>query len=776
MGQRGIILLMAAVVLLSHAAFADFLDVSADSSVKTSSVVFVKGYVRLDNFSGVPNVNVSAVLSDLNMSNLTDASGFFRLDVTAPSTEGVRTINVSTNTSLFRKIETNVRAFSTANITFINTKPPFSNGSAFLVNVTFDGAPTASGVPSLFVFNPNGNMTTGWTATNITPLASSTAYNITVPADAEGEYILIVNGGAGSLFFLVRSSLSISTDVQDTSNATKNAFAPSSTTNILAKIRNDDGPIITAAVTALVTLPNSTIRSVTLAHTATNGTYSGAFTETALSGTYSIRVLGNVSNRNLDASTFFTVLGYEAKPDMDKDFFFEFGGSSSFAAGGQVAFHVLLFNKSSNDTVLSGALTGGTNLVNCSAITPVQLKNVQTGTIIVFTTDNLSKSLGSFFGQSVCKINFTAPSANGIYSLTVNVSAGNATTQPNALAAGYFSVQSYVLKASAVSSIGGGDDYMSSLIPGQNATFELSTKNLSSNGTTVNGSLVSGINVTRIVPLNFVGGSSSEITSVSYSVTPGADSTSPRVTVVIPDNATGPFNIEFQASVGGSAIRGTAFYFAKYIEGFAFPGGFYGGPGGGGPSSAPFKCGGTQSFTVKTFDVKTKQAAKNVVINSIQEARNEQNGKSIKSLLSINTSTVSDSNGEANLSLTFAAGSYSGFYFMMINVTTGDGKADVLPGGFECKTLNFFPMLSSSGGFNVGPGSDISINVSNVKNVANGTPYSVSTGTVSIVKLENFDRSRGPRMYPSTASGSLAGGSILINLSAANFSLSTWPG
>ena len=95
---------------------------------------------------------------------------------------------------------------------------------------------------------------------------------------------------------------------------------------------------------------------------------------------------------------------------------------------------------------------------------------------MAFSASNLSKSLGSFFGQSVCKINFTAPSANGIYSLTVNVSAGNATTQPNALAAGYFSVQSYVLKASAVSSIGGGDDYMSSLIPGQNATFELSTK------------------------------------------------------------------------------------------------------------------------------------------------------------------------------------------------------------------------------------------------------------------------------------------------------------
>ena len=774
MGQRGTILLLAAMVLFSHAAFADFLDASADSSVKTSSPVFVRGYVKLDNFSGVPNVNVSAVLVTSNVSTNTASSGFFEINLTAPATEGTYTITILTNTSLSRTVMTNVRAFSTTNMTFPGSKPPFSNGSTFTVSAIFDGTPTT--LPNLIIFNPNGNATSGWTVTNITPLGQAVSYNITIPAAADGEYVLVEQSGAGALFFLVRSSLTLATDVQDASNATKNSFAPSSTARIVAKVRNDDGPITTATVTALVTLPNSTIRSVTLAHSAsTNGTYIGTFTETSTHGMYGVRVLADISGRILDSSSFFSVLGYEAKLSTVEDFFFEFGGSSAFAARGQVSFNVLMLNKSSNDDILSGSTNGGTNLVNCSAIVPVRLKNVQTGAILSFTASNITKSVGLFFGQTVCKINFTAPSADSIYALTINITAGNSTANATALATGYFSVQSYVLKASAVSSIGAGNDYMSSLIPGQNATFELSVKNLSSNGTTVNGSLVTAINVTSIMPLNFLGGADNDITDVVYTVTPGADSTNPRVTVVIPENATGPFNIEFQANVAGGTIHGTVFYFAKYIEGFAFPSGFYMGGPGGSSSGAPFKCGGTQTFLLRAFDVQTKQAAKNVVINSIQEARDEHTGKSIKSLLSINSSTVSDSNGESNMSITFSAGSYSGFYFMLINVTTGDGKIDVMPGGFECKTLNFFPMLESDGGYNVGPNSTITVNVSGVKNVANGTPYTVATGTVNIVRLENFDRAKGPRFYTSSISASLAGGSAAINITPANFSLGVWP-
>jgi len=778
-----ITLIFAVTLLFAPFAFADFLDVGADMIVRTNSTVFVIGAVRLDNFSGISNVNVSVNLNGTTNFTTTGADGSFYLNVTSPLTPGNYSINVTTNTSLSKLLPVHVRNISSATITFIANKPPFSNGTSFLVNVTFDGTPLSA--PVLRVFNPNGNISTGWTITNVTAANQSViTYNVTVPAAADGEYALVVEEGAGFLFFIVKSSVTLAVDIQDNDNATETSFAPSETVNIVAKVRDSSGPITTASVTALVTLPNETVRNTSLTHSSvTNGTYKAAFTETSATGMYNVKIIATVSGRTIEGSSFFTTQNIEGKLDIVKDFFFEFGGSSAFSAGGQVAFNVLIFNMA-NDETIPGAANGDTGLVNCSSLTPVQFKNVLTGTTITFNSSNITTSLGNFFGQDVCKINFTAPQTNGIYMLSVNATVGhvnNATT----LASGYFSVQSYVLKVSPISSIGGGKDFMSSLIPGDNATFEISARNLSANGTAVNASSITDISVTRISSLNFLAGNEPDITSITYNVTSGTDSTNPKVIVTLPENKTGPFNIEFQASVGGNIIRGTSFYFAKYIDGFVFPAGFFGfgegpgGGGGGGDSSAAFRCSGTRTFQAKTFDVRTRQPAKNVVFNSIQEAREEMTGRSILSFLSINSSTVSDNNGEANITITFSPSTtYSGFYFFLLNVTTGDGKNDIMPGGFECRSLNFFPSISAigGGGFNVAPGASLNISVSSITNIATALPSTVRNGSVRIMALENFDPAKGPKFYPGpAASFPLFNGSVSFTLVPSNLSLTRWP-
>ncbi len=769
--------LLVFVVMFSSVVFADYIDAGVDGITKTNSTVFIRGFVKLDNTSGVSNVNVSASLDTSNGSSITASTGYFEINLTAPVTAGDYPVVVTTNTSLSKTFPTHARNISTANLTFIGNKPPFSNASSFLVNVTFDGLPVSE--PLLQVFNPNGNISSGWTIVNVTPYDQQTVtYNVTVPGSADGEYALIVEKGAGFLFFIVKTSLVVAVDIQDTSNASATVFAPSESVRLSAKVRNDDGPISDATVTAFITLPNSTVRNVTMTQTSINGTYKLDFDGASAADVHDVRVVTSVEGREIEGSGFFEVKGLEGKLDTVKDFFFEFGGSSAFSAGGQVSFNVLIYNTSSDMPVV-GSLPGAPGFVNCSGIIPTKLKNVQTGEEIPFNQSNISVSLGNFFEQAVCKINFTAPTTNGIYQLSVNALVGDDSSNTTTPATGYFSVQSYVLKISPISSVGGGDNFKSSLVPGSNATFEITARNLSNNGTAVTPTDITSINLTRITPLDFLGGGQNDITEIAYTITAGTATTNPRVDVVLPENQTGPFNIEFEAEVSSGTIRGTAFYFAKYVEGFLFPAGFFGGPGGS-SGGDDFKCEGSATFSAMLYDVKTGQGAKNVVFNSIQEAREELTGRSVIDYLTITSSTVSDSDGNANVTVSFSgATSYSGFYFFLINVTTSDGKFDIIPGGFECRSLNFFPNAKGEDtqDFSVGPNATLSVVVSNIKNVAVASPYRVENGTVSVTSLENFDQAMGrPNFYAGpVATFPLIDGNATINLSAQNFSLSRWP-
>jgi hypothetical protein len=798
MERKALIALIMLFLTSGSVAFASYIDVSAMAYSNYSSNVTVKGYIKFDNSSGIGNVNVSGILGNSNFSIATNTLGYFEFNLSAPNSTGNFNVSLTTNNSLSKNTAIYVSNISSVAFNFTGKKPPFTNGTSFVLNVSFTGITPV--VPLLEIFNPNGGNSTGWTMTNLSANAntSSIVYNITVPASADGIYIIVFEKGAGSTAFLVKSSVVVVAGVQDSTNSSTTNFGQGENITVVGKIRDDSGPIINANMVAFITLPNSTVINITLTHSAaTNGTYTGVFANPGISGEYDIEIVANTSTKVIKSSSTAVVQQFDGKLDIVKDFFFDFGSASSFRAGGPVEFNVLITNLTS-DTLLNGSVTGNSNDVNCSSISVHQYKNSLTGAAA--SSPSLTKSAGLFLGQSVCKIRFTAPSSDGIYSITVNASMGATNSTQNAstvLATGYFSVQSYIMKPSPVSSIGGGKEFLSFLMPGENATFEISVRNLTNNGAAVAGNYISNFNVTKISPMSFTGTSDSSITNITIlEYTSGTAAANPRIKIVLPENRTGPNSIEFIATVNNTAITGTAFYFARYVEGFVFPGSFGGGygagpeggegkassggmgggPGGegdfGGPTGGNFKCSGLQNFTARIFDVRTRQAARSVTFNSIQEAREEMTGKSVSGSMSLVSSTSTDSNGVGNLTINFT-GTMSGFHFMLINITTSDGKSDSLPGGFECRQLSFFPMIqaigTTTGGWAVAPSSGINVTVGGIKNLA--TFNTTRTGTVAVSRIESYDPAKGPKFIPGLASSfALNNGTAIFTLFPSNFS------
>lgn len=763
------VVFLLSVILFSSIAFANYIDAGADSAVMTSQLIPVSGFVKTNAGSALANVNVTASVTGgasgtTANTTATGSDGNFSITLNITSV-GDFLINVSTSnaSTVSKLLPLRVRNVSAAAIAFINPNPPFNNGTSFIINVTFDGIPTQAPVVKIYALN--GVQDTTWTIANLTPAFNSSTvvqYNITVPAAASGKYGLVVENGVAFALILVKSSIGSFLDIQDLSNSTTPAFSPAETVRLVTKVRDSSGPIITASVIAFITLPNGTSVNTTLSHnSASNGSYTGTFNISSQSnqqtGTYSVRARTTSGSVTLDNSASFVVRVLSSRLTIVKDFFFDFGASSAFQAGGQVSFDFIV-SDTATDTDIAAAAGGGQGAINCTAgglggVNVISTKNALTNAPVVM--GNINVSVVNSFGQNVCRINLTAPSTDGVYSITVNTTVGLAGTAANVTnAAGFFSVQSYILQAKPISSIGSGDEFLHALKPGTNVTFEVSVRNLSAGGAAVTGSSITGIVVTKIIPLNFVGGSEADIAVANYTVVLGTATANPRVTVLIPENKTGPFNLEIQANVGGT-IRGTSFYFAKYINGFAFPSGFFGG-GPGGPGDGPeggggggtFKCAGTQTFQAKLFDVETNQPAKNVVFNAIKEAREELTGRSVLSLLSINSSTVSDSNGQANISITFSSsGSFSGFHFFILNVTTSAGKFDLVPGGFECRNLIFFPQTSGVGSqsFDVSPTSVISVSITSVKNASNGA--TITNFTAQVIGIDNFRPGSGGKFY-----------------------------
>ncbi|MBI2579244.1 MAG: hypothetical protein HYW26_06030 [Candidatus Aenigmarchaeota archaeon] len=792
------------VLLASSLAFADYIDADAKLYTRNGTNLTVKGYIKFDNSSLGNYTNVTGYLGSSNFTVFSanfSSLGFYEFNVTTPNTTGRYNVslNVTLNngTVIRENIEIKVGSLANATFNFTNKRPPFANGSYFELNVSFVG--TSPTVPNLSIFNPNGLVSTGWGIANLTTSINTNTilYNITVPAAADGRYVIFFDEGVGVTIFLVKSSVVAVANIQDTANSTATSFGQGESITILGKVRDENNAITNAVVNAFITLPNGTIVNMTLTHngTGTDGTYNGTFNTSqfgSFAGEYKIEIVANASGKIVKSTSSATVQALEGKMEIVKDFFFDFGSQSAFQKGGNVEFNVLIFNLSSgNDILLNGSITtnSGTD-VNCTALRAVELKNVLNGSTEPVPTIALAnKTTNLFAGQTVCKIRFAAPNTDGIYSMTVNATVGaNQTNNMSVAATGYFAVQSYILKPSPVSSLGGGKEFLSFLMPGDNATFEFSVRNLSASGAAVAGSSITNFNVTKITPMDFIGGGQSEITNIfvpADGYTNGTATANPKLKLKLPENRTGPFQIEFQATVANSTIiRGTAFYFARYVEGFVFPdsfgGGFDAGPGGG-PGESPggnfeggnFRCSGLQNFSARIFDVRTRGAARNVVFNSIQEVREELTGRSVASSVALASSAATDSNGVGNMTLNFS-GSLSGFHFMLVNITTADGKYDTLPGGFECRQLSFFPQIAAvgstgTGGSFVAPTSLLNITISGVKNL--NTRNSTVNGTVSIVRLESFDPSRGPKFVPGLVTTyNITNGVVNFNLSATAFS------
>lgn len=762
------------VLLLASIAAADYIDADARLYTLNGTNLTVKGYIKFDNSSLNNYTNVTGYLGSSNFTVFPanfSVFGFYEFNVTASNTTGRYNVSLNvtlTNGTVIREnIEIKVGSLANATFNFTNRRPPFANGSYFELNISFAG--TSPAAPNLSVFNPNGLVSTGWNISNTTTNinTNSILYNITVPAAADGRYVIVFDEGVGVTIFMVKSSVMVVANIQDTANSTATSFGQGESITILGKVRDENNAITNAVVNAFITLPNGTIVNMTLTHngTGTDGTYNGTFNTSqfgSFAGEYKIEIVANASGKIVRSTSSATVQALEGKMEIVKDFFFDFGSQSAFQKGGNVEFNVLVFNLSSgNDVLLNGSLSGSAPDVYCSAIRAVELKNVLNGSTEPVPTIALAnKTTNLFAGQTVCKIRFAAPNTDGIYSLTVNASVGSSQANNLSVAVtGYFAIQSYILKPSPVSSLGGGKEFLSFLMPGDNATFEFSVRNLSASGAAVAGNLITNFAPTKITPMDFIGGGQSEITNVvTLENTSGTATANPKVKLKLPENRTGPFQIEFQATVAGSIIRGTAFYFARYVEGFVFPqsfgGGFDAGPGGGpgegGGGSfegGDFRCSGLQNFSARIFDVRTRQAARNVVFNSIQEIREELTGRSVASSVRLASSAATDSNGVGNVTLNFS-GSLSGFHFMLINITTADGKYDTLPGGFECRQLSFFPNIQAigstgTGGFFVAPTSGINILISGIKNL--NTKNSTVNGTVNIVRLESFDPTKGPK-------------------------------
>ncbi|GEM_PF-2485589 len=788
-----IIFAIAALFLSLPMVFADYFDTGASTVIPTNGTVNVSGYVKLTNGTGIGAYLINCTLNGTMNSTNTSGSGWLSVLIRAPLMPGDFNVTcITPNATYNETIPVHISNFTSANITFDGLQPPFTNGTNFIVNVSTTGNGTVD--PSIRIFKSYGAYM-NWTVTNISAVNNTNSsnhtirYNISMPGDADGSYILSFEKGLAFRIFTVKSTLTIVGDILDSSNSSTTIIGRTENITLRARVYDSSGAINSSNVTGRITYPNGTSIPINFTlQNSTTGTYNFTFTDTTSPGRYEISMVSN-TGRNVSTSTVFDIGTVDAKLDTVKDTFFEFGSESGFAAGGQIAFNVLVANLS-NNAIFSGSASNAIDRTICTntstTIFPIELKNQRTSNILTFGTTNLTVGTGSFFGQTVCKINFTAPSETGIYSLKVNTTTNVSGVFYNATAVGYFQIQKYILKVAPVSTLGGGFEFLSSLRPGDNATFEIGARNLSNNGTAVPGLNITGITFKKIQSLNFLR-RETDITGLSSNVTAGTASANPKVQIVLPENKTGPYQIEFQATVDGENVTGTAFYFAKYIEGFAFPAGFYGGgPGGGEGSSSGFKCNGTATFTVKTMDVKTRQAARNVVLNNIEAARSESSGQDVASYLSIASSTLSDSNGLANLTMNFSSNiSYSGFYFFLVNITTDEGKADILPGGFECRNLNFFPSVSAngsasgfSGGFNIAPTAAINISVSGIQNLR-FSGNTTRNGTVTITRLRNFDISKGGGSAytpASTLTYNLSNGNVSFVLGAGNFSgLTTWP-
>lgn len=725
------------------------LNVSASLTTQLNKNITIKGsIVNTTTSDTIAGINVTAVVNGSGASQTTGADGTFRFNITAPNTPGEKFVTITTNSSSLRTETIPIFAtnLTSGSISYVGNFPPFTNGSNMTINITlFNGTiPFANYFPNVSIYKSNGGRIS-WGIYNYsasTGTGGFITFNVTIPASAEiGQYAIVVERGALFTIFEIRSNYMMAVSTMSTADERTSNFAPSGTVNVLAKVRTTTGnPTSATGISALITLPNGTVRNISLSvHPTLTGQYNKTFTETSASGQYQVAIYAVVAGAQLQANTVFSTKVFEVDLEMQKKFFMEWGGQAAFKAGGVVALDIVPINMTDDTTINVGGAVWpacNTTYLKMVDVTYPNGTSINSSQPIVGVSFSTSQSLT----DSVCKINFTAPAVTGAYGLKVNVTVAGVTEQ----AEGFFAVQKIFLKVSPVSGLGGQEDFMSVVSPGENVTLDMTAYNLTTEAQ-IDGTSISNIVAKRIVPLEFATGSS-ELTTLNQSATTGSN---PQILVQIPSSVMGPAIVEIEASVGTEKVIGTAFFISNYLSGFLFPASGMGGEGGGDFGGAPFaSCSGTLSFRGNVNEVKTGTAAQGVSVVSIIQAREELTGRDVSGMLSIAGTTASDSNGQITINVTFSPSSgygFSGFYFMIFNASY-KGNSAGLPAGFMCKQLDFWPTIQAIGttqeSWRVSPTSGVNVTISNVARL-NDSAIITNRSYLTLPTVFNFNPSKG---------------------------------
>ncbi len=741
------------------------LNVTTSGVVQISKNIVIAGSdTNTTTSDSISSVNNTAIINGTSQGNysITPANGTFYFNVTAPSVVGPYNITVYTNhsTPLIKYFPIFVSNATTGTITFVRSFPPFSASSTFTVNITLKNytIPVNNISGTTFSYNPavsvylSDGTNTSWTIVNNsvgTDVDGTAIYNITIPSTAAtGSYVILVDEGVISTVFEVSSGYRVAVNTLDTSDAITSNFAPSSTVNIFAKIRDTNGnPVTGATVNASITNPAGTVSTIVLsAHPSSEGFYNNTFSSTSLTGNYEIRISATVSGNTIESTGIFSVRTFTARIEPHKKFFFEWGGQGAFKPNSTIALDIISNNLTDSAIINWGSCTTANyTWVDLSLVNGTSINSSVAN--VAYVTDPL------FSGTSVCRVSFNLPtlSLSGIYRLRVNVTVANS----NETAEGFFAIQKYFLKPVAVFSLGGSQDFMQVVAPGDNVTIVLKAYNVT-NGDALLPQNLSVFNVTQLIPLEFKGGSS-EVTNFNQSSVAGSNpTTDPKILLQLPSNILGPLLIQVRAQVPGETITGNVFIVSNYLMGFMSPrsagimfGGGMGGDAGGGPGGPGARCSGTQTFSGTVQDVKTSTVAQGATVIGIIQAREEETGKSVNSFLSIASATASDSTGSISANITFSpSGGYSfnGNYFMVFNVSY-KGNTAGLPAFFQCKNLQIgFPQIQTIGSnqqnsWQVSPTSGVNVTLSNVTNMTGSLINNQSY--VTIDKIFNFNPSAG---------------------------------
>lgn len=768
-----------------------YLDAHTNNTVLPDQNITVWGgvYNYSNTSDGIEGFVVTANLSTgANGTSTTGSDGNFSILLNTTGLAGENTATVSSNFTT-KTVNFRVSNMSTLTIEFVENLPPFNVGGTIITKITSTDTNKADQTINGTIFASDGKKPSGWGTNTSTTNDNGIAYlNFSIPSTASaGRYVLSVENGAGYAFFIIKK-YTVSVKTKDTAGAAKAVFSPGDNVTVETKIVDSNGNLRNVTSVACDVIDeNNTLTSIT-GTIISDGKYQCNHTTSGTGQSYDVKVTATDGSITEIVYTKFATQAFSVRlAPKTGDFFRDFGGKKSFTIGQTLQMNIIPTNVSNGEM-----LTSGTDFYcNTTSITIWDVFFASNGTSVNGSVSSDTLNSGMYMMTSGCYYEFDLGQITGIFGIKVNVTVGSQTITGQ----GYFSINKYLLKVESATMFGG-MDFNVLLKPEENATFKLSVYNLSS-GAEMGIGNISYAKLNRITPLSFTGTMTELSTdNVDYSFINGSDTK--YLNVVLPSN-TGPMLLTALATVSGENVTGDAFYFAKYIMGFATPSGSMweeGGGGGGGPEEdmgggegSPMggtiacSAGKKVQFSAQTMDASTMQAVKGVTFHGILEAREEETGKDVSSCFTT-TKATSNNQGSATFNVTFGSSctDLSGPYFIMFNISWKN-NTDSIPAFFMCKNLNFWATAEP---WDAQSNSVITIQVTNASYAGNASRI-VTGGNISITRLFNFNPSTGGQalsIVPTQILSNISwttnvyNGTIQIhpaNFSSSGTTLTKWP-